>query len=220
MTAEIAHVGLVLMGNNVHLLLVVSLVFGGTIWDFERRTSSSVTDFALPAQAVVFTGQFDRVRLALDLMERGEIERVFITGVNAGAGILEGRFVTQFSLEGDLLQAFVDGKIVLGTLATTTLQNATETKCWVERTGQFGPILLITSKRHMPRASVALEQALPGHKIWRMSLPYTGQSDGNARSIQEEYLKYLATFVITYMPTGIGKVLSENLGQPPPIDCE
>lgn len=204
----------------MHLVLIVSLVFGGTIWDFTRRMNLSTSDTGLPAQAVVFTGQFDRVWLGLDLLSRGEIERLFISGVNAGAGINEELFVTQFSLEGDLLQAFADGRIVLGTLANTTLQNARETKCWFERNGQSGPVLLITSKRHMPRASVALEQALPDHKIRRMSVPYSGQNSGVARPIEDEYMKYLATLVITHLPAAIANRLGERFGQPPPIDCE
>jgi uncharacterized SAM-binding protein YcdF (DUF218 family) len=198
-------------------LPIVALIFAGSLWDFERRARITVSDSQLPGMAVVFTGQFDRVWLGLDLLAGGEVDRLFISGINRGAGIIEEKFQSQFGLYGDLLEAYRDGRIVLGTEANTTLENAAETQCWIQGQDWNGPILLVTSRWHMPRASVALEQALPEQKIWRLIVPERANiQKGWTFRRREEYLKYLATVLITQLPTGI----RQSFGGEPDFECD
>ena len=130
--------------------------------DFAHRMASIRSAEGLPENAVVFTGQFDRVRAGLEILRQGRVETVFISGVNSGAGIQKERFATQFSLDPNLEQALASGRLALGERAQNTLENAAETACWHRERGLSGPLLLITSCPHMPRASMALERSLPG----------------------------------------------------------
>jgi DUF218 domain len=63
------------------------------------------------------------------------------------------------------LQSLVACCVEWGENATNTLQNAQDTKCWVERREVVGPLLLITSRLHMARAIAALSAALPGRVL-------------------------------------------------------
>ena len=121
--------------------------------------------------AVIFTGQFERVDAGLRLLEAKDVPRLYISGVNAGAGILLANFVNQFSTRNpeivDLRQ-LVQCCVELGEQANNTFQNARDAQCWVERRGVTGPLLLITSERHMARAMAAISGTLPSFKI----IPY------------------------------------------------
>lgn len=206
------------MRMNIVSPLIVLLIVWGAIWDFHRRMKSTVPQTELPSLAVVFSGKYDRVWRGLDLLERSQIKRLYISGANATSGVSVERFVTQFSLDAELLEALTEGRIVLGPRAHDTLQNATETKCWLDQQAREEPILLITSTSHMPRASLALEQELPGRKIWRMSVP-EGVNQGGKYILRKEFQKYLGTLVITQLPARLGKKLRAKFGILPPLDC-
>jgi uncharacterized SAM-binding protein YcdF (DUF218 family) len=165
------------------------------LWDFARRMASTAE--GLPAQAAVFTGHFARIQKGLDLLDRREIKQLLVSGVNRESGIMAVRFASQFELEHSSREALSEGRLVLGPVAKSTLENVSETLCWLESRGLEGPVLLITSARHMPRASVALENAMPNRQIRRLSV-----SDGAIRPapVALEFLKYLATLAIIRMP--------------------
>ena len=129
---------------------------------------------------VVFTGQFDRVDVGLRLADAGAVPRLYISGVNGNAGIDPARFVEQFSLrKPDIadLRRLISCCVEWGERADNTFQNAQDTKCWVDRRGLTGPLLLITSRQHMARARAALSGALPD----RVIVPYPVE-DGPPRS--------------------------------------
>ena len=147
---------------------------------------------AFPVNAVVFTGQFDRVRAGLAFLASGEIQHLLISGVNRGAGIHPERFATQFSLGKDMRTALSQGRLVLGVHATTTLENAAETRCWLRGIHHEGPILLITGTAHMPRASIALEHALPGTEVRRITVDKE-EREGLRGAVFHEFAKYGAT---------------------------
>ena len=166
------------------------------LWDFARRMASTAE--GLPAQAAVFTGHFARIQKGLDLLDRREIKQLLVSGVNRQSGIMAVRFASQFfELEHSSHEALSEGRLVLGKVAKSTLENVSETLCWLESRGLEGPVLLITSARHMPRASVALENAMPNRQIRRLSV-----SDGaiGPAPVALEFLKYLATLAIIRMP--------------------
>jgi uncharacterized SAM-binding protein YcdF (DUF218 family) len=164
---------------------------------FARRIEASVpAGGELPETAVVFTGEFDRIRLGLALLREGRVKRLFISGVNPSAGIRIGGFADQFGLNAALRQALETGLLALGPGAENTSQNAAESACWARARGLSGPILLITSRQHMPRASLALERSLPGAAVIRMSVDDVTVAPDTTLLITE-FAKYVITYAAT-----------------------
>jgi uncharacterized SAM-binding protein YcdF (DUF218 family) len=157
--------------------------------------------------AVVFTGQFERVDVGLRLADAGAVPRLYISGVNGNAGLdpNPARFVEQFSIRNpDIadLGRLISCCVEWGERADNTFQNAQDTKCWVERRGLTGPLLLITSRRTLARATAALSGALPD----RLIVPYPVE-DGPpevGRNRMRKYLKYLVTIVAARLPVIVG----------------
>ena len=154
---------------------------------------------------VVFTGQFQRVDVGLRLADAGAVPRLYISGVNGNAGIDPAHFVEQFSIrDPDIadLRRLIACCVEWGERADNTFQNAQDTKCWVDRRGLTGPLLLITSRKHMARAMAALSGALPD----RVIVPYPVE-DGLptvGRTRMRTYLKYLVTIVAARLPLTVG----------------
>ena len=138
--------------------------------------------------AVVFTGQFERVDVGLRLVDAGAVRRLYISGVNGGAGMDPAHFVEQFSIRNpDIadLPRLVACCVEWGERADNTFQNAQDTKCWAERRGLTGPLLLITSRQTMARAMAALSGALPDREI----IPYPVEDESpNGRSDEDAHI--------------------------------
>jgi uncharacterized SAM-binding protein YcdF (DUF218 family) len=153
---------------------------------------------------IVFTGAFERVDAGLQLLNAGAIPRLYVSGVNAGAGILPARFVSQFSLRNPNisdLQRLVACCVEWGEDANNTFQNASDTKCWVDRHKLGGPLLLITSRQHMARAMAALSAALPGRALIAYPVEDALSSSRPLRVRTIEYLKYLGALVAIRLPS-------------------
>ena len=190
--------GLALMhvaGRVLLALMFISVALGFLAFD----------SFAVPSEAevrratagIVFTGAFERVDAGLQLLDAGAIPLLYISGVNAGAGILPARFVSQFSYRNPNianLQELVACCVEWGEDANTTFQNALETKCWVARRDLAGPFLLITSRRHMARAMAALSVTLPGRALIAFPVEDALAQGQSLRLRAIEYLKYLGAF--------------------------
>lgn len=86
------------------LLGILALLAHG-FWQRGYNTWGATT----AAAAVVFTGQFNRVNATLRLFEDGQITRLFISGVNPGAGIEAATFADQFNLSPRARQALHTG---------------------------------------------------------------------------------------------------------------
>lgn len=150
----------------VFLILTIALMLVALamslVREFSIRSVTAADTSNLPSIAVVFTGQFDRVELALSLFNQGQIDRIFISGVNGGAGIVPQGFADQFRISSSARAALGSGQIILAPDAKTTIENAVETACWLDKQPGVAEIVLITGRFHMPRASWALESALAG----------------------------------------------------------
>ncbi|MFU8865539.1 MAG: YdcF family protein [Rhodobacterales bacterium] len=158
--------------------------------DYTIRMSPTVFDGPVP-QAVVFTGQFDRIRHGLELLDSGLVKRLLVSGVNPGAGLTPERFIALFAPDAQGLHiVLASGRLELGLAAADTFGNALETASWYQRSGLSGPLLLITSPAHMPRASVALSSRLPDVDIRRA--PVTSLVN-TTRAWRHEFPRYLAT---------------------------
>jgi len=181
------------------VLCITALVLAAAALDFHRRLQSSRVAGPAPATAVIFTGQFNRIEHGLQRLEEGTIQTLFISGVNSGAGLSVSRFPEQFSLSGEMESALEDGRIILAPHAGNTMENAAETACWHHERAPDGALLLITSRSHMPRASLALEASLPAIRIVRQTVPDTPE-----RSVwSAEFAPYLATqlhIVVSRLP--------------------
>ena len=115
-------------------------------------------------------------------------------GVNGNAGLDPAHFVEQFSIRNpDIadLPRLVACCVEWGERADNTFQNAQDTKCWAERRGLTGPLLLITSRQTMARAMAALSGALPDRAIIPYPVEDNLPSVGQTR--MRTYLKYLVT---------------------------
>jgi uncharacterized SAM-binding protein YcdF (DUF218 family) len=181
--------------------LIVSLGLGFMTFDsFDAPSQSEVHD---ASAAVVFTGSFARLDEGLRLVNSGAVPRLYISGFNAEAGLLPSNFLDQFSQRNPSianLQLLVECCVEWGVRAANTLQNAQDTRCWIERRGLTGALLLITSRQHMARAMVALSAALPSHVI----VPYPADDEisptDRLRGRALEYVKYLTTFFAVHWP--------------------
>lgn len=167
---------------------------------FQQRSTVLSNDGPLPDTAIVFTGQFDRVELALSLYEQGRIARLFISGVNAPSGIRPQRFAAQFQLSAHARAGLEAGHIVLATDAHSTIENALEAACWIEGQPEIAEIVLITGRFHMPRASLALERALNGRVSVVMLSPHLPAEHDRSAWDGHELLKFAATAMLTLLP--------------------
>jgi uncharacterized SAM-binding protein YcdF (DUF218 family) len=156
---------------------------------------------------VVFTGAFERVDAGLQLLDAGIVPRLYISGVNANAGILPTDFVSQFAMRNPNiadLRRLVECCVEWGERADNTFQNARDTECWLDRRRLTGPLLLITSRSHMARAMAALSGALPS----RVLIPYPVDDSrpfpDPLRGRAFEYVKYLGAIVAVRLPWIVG----------------
>ena len=187
------------MPGSTRRVLVLRIIFVGLLaaaWvDFARRMEPSGSAERLPANAVAFTGQFDRVFAGLKVLQLGHVENLFISGVNRGAGIEKDGFAAQFPVDANLQRALASGRLALGERAQNTLENAAETACWYKERGLLGPLLLITSCLHMPRASLALERSLPKVDVVRMCLA-SATSQVTTEALINEFKKFIITLFV------------------------
>lgn len=112
-----------------------------------------------PVDAIVVpTGGYKRIEAGLELFAQGRAKHLFITGVH--------RDVTKTDItdmwEGET--PLPDCCITLGHRAATTIQNAAETREWLQEQG-YSSIILVTSNYHMTRAWLEHKHLLPGVKI-------------------------------------------------------
>lgn len=185
---------------------VLCLVLVKAAVDFQRRIMLSET-LRSASQAVVFTGQYDRIELALALMHSGQVRRLLISGVNQGAGLSPDRLVPLFERDAPWLgSAIAEGRVDLDETAQNTFDNARETACWYRREGLSGPLMLITSTAHMPRASAVLEAQLPGVEIQREHIASPRQT----KPWRQEFPRYLVARLLLWSTMRPSHVCVEN----------
>lgn len=187
------------MSRVLALFGAMALVLVFLFLDFMTRSDVSTTPDTLPRTAIVFTGQYDRIHLGLDLLSAGRVDQLFITGVNRPAGLGVDRFVRQFELTPQEIAWLEAGRIVLAEDANSTFENAWEAGCWLRGQEGIDAVTLITERRHMPRASIALR-----HEIWplRVARVYTDAAEDHDPTLinLQDFAAYLATWGITLLP--------------------
>ena len=181
------------------VLLVISTAALVREFSIRSQVFSDVT--VLPTTSVVFTGQNDRIELVLQLFDQGRLDRIFISGVNGGVGISVKNFDTQFQLSLNVRDAFEAGHIILATDANTTIENALEAACWLDKQSNVREIVLIAGRYQMPRASWALESALSRPiSVLRLSPETPSTGDKQLRSNMRELVRFGVTVPLALIP--------------------
>jgi len=141
---------------------------------------------------VALTGGSDRIVEAAEFLARGQARRLLITGVNPATQGADLERILPISRE--LFECCVD----LGYKALDTAGNAQETRDWMKLRGLKGPLIVVTSNYHMPRALVELSAALPGTRLYpfpvvsdHVNVAHWTQDGPAFRLLFKEYLKYL-----------------------------
>ena len=145
---------------------------------------------------VALTGGEYRVQTAIDLLAQNKANKLLITGVNQ-----------KIAPASVLAKAPEDIKthITLGYQATTTKENALETKGWVEH-HHFQNILLVTSFYHMPRAYLEISAQLPNttnsfYPIWPRQFDQSVNwiYTRSAWQLFLEYHKYMYVWITQFL---------------------
>ncbi|GGC92979.1 hypothetical protein GCM10010994_58490 [Chelatococcus reniformis] len=204
--SEWSAAGARLLGQVVHILgrlaavtsVVAVIVLGGGFFWFvnaiERKES-------LPTESadgiVVLTGGAQRIDDAVNLLLRGQAQRLLVSGVNEKTS--RGQIARLNPEAQRLFSCCVD----LDYRARNTIGNAIETRRWVREHG-FRSLIVVTSNYHMPRALVELSSVVEGAQL-RPHVVVTDQSNPDrwwyepmtARLLLSEYAKYLLALVRT-----------------------
>jgi uncharacterized SAM-binding protein YcdF (DUF218 family) len=146
-----------------------------------------------PAQAdaiVALTGQGSRLGPAVSLLEKGNGQRLLITGVNR---LTSKRDLKSVLHGGNAFDCCVD----LGFAALDTRGNAQETARWVRAHG-YGSLIVVTADYHMPRSLIEFAAQMPGVKL----VPYPVAADAPkqlswdaVKRLNGEYVKYVASLL-------------------------
>jgi uncharacterized SAM-binding protein YcdF (DUF218 family) len=176
-----------------------ALALGGLMAGFFLFVATLDRSETMPVRhaegAVALTGGADRITDALDLLAKGDADRLLISGVNPSTSGLEiARLAPQ-------AQKLFDCCVELGYAAENTIGNALETRRWV-LTHNIRSLIVVTSNYHMPRALAEIGHAVPGVEL--LAFPVVterakaGDWWGNSQRLKlvvGEYLKYVAALV-------------------------
>lgn len=111
-----------------------------------------------PTEAIIaLTGGRNRIAEAVRLLNQGKAEKLFISGVNKATDL-------KAIQKRQDLEINTDREIALGTEATNTVENAIETKEWLEK-NHIKSIRLVTSNYHIPRSIIEFKVHNPALKI-------------------------------------------------------
>lgn len=155
---------------------------------------------------VVLTGGTHRIEEGLALFAAGRARHLFISGVHehVSKADIENMWKGETTLPPCCL--------ALGHQATTTTQNAQETRQWIVENG-YSSLRLVTSNYHMKRAALEMRHALPDIKI--LLHPVT-QTDLKLRNkhlwelLFVEYHKFIFRKVQLLFTPGASSLLTEE----------
>lgn len=183
--------------SSILISIAAALALAWVATTFALRLYGTDEQGSVRRIAIVFTGQFDRIEKGISLLEEDLVERLFISGVNRGAGLSPETFSRQFGLPPALEEGLKTGRITLATEAQDTIENALETACWLARQPEAQSVLLLTSQLHMPRASLVLERA-SGVRVERLPV---GAADVDASAfLSSEFWRFVGTWFMTLLP--------------------
>ena len=180
-------------------VLAISLSFYFVVFDqFQPPQEPFVSSQAV---AIVFTGQYSRLDAALELLASNAVQKVYISGVNAGAG-LDPRTFPSFLKDRNRrienLMSLLDCCVTYNSAAQDTYQNAADAKCWLDVVMPKGPVFLVTSSLHMARAIFLLRVKLPLYDV--VPYPVQSSSDFLSEARRREFAKLLFVILAEAFP--------------------
>ena len=134
---------------------------------------------------VVPTGSGGRIERGLEVVRKGEAEKLLVSGVDRS--VKPEEFEAEFNVESELMECCV----VLGFRALDTRGNAQETADWVDEEG-YDSLRLVTADWHMRRTSEELRRVLDARVE---VLEDAVSTEPSLRTLFVEYHKYLASLV-------------------------
>jgi len=137
------------------LITIVFVDLGRFVNMYRRIPLQAVAPEESVDLIVALTGGLGRVRESIELLEEGVAPKLFISGVEEGVSVEDLLRANERSGLAPQLKS----RILLGTQATSTLENASEVRQAVEMLGAR-KILLVTSRYHLPRAEALLRREL------------------------------------------------------------
>ena len=170
---------------------VVLLLYALGFALFAVTLPQPVTNRTVTDGVVVPTGAPGRIERGLAIVQRGEAERMLVTGVDPD--VRPGELAAAIDAPRRLFRCCVD----LGKEAVDTRSNADETAQWVRR-HRYRSVRLVTSNWHMARAAMELRNAL-GNSVTVVRDPVAGSPGFGL--LFGEYNKYLVRGIV--LRTGI-----------------
>lgn len=182
------------------LIVALALVFAAFPFDDGPKRD----DLHGADAAIVFTGDHARVHAGLSLLAKGAVSRLFISGANPDSGIWLDSFKADFARDQPALHRLVDCCVEFGERANTTIQNALETRCWLDAAGARGAVVLVTSTHHMARSQAVAnyifgDRPILPHRV--AGAPMRRHEELRLRF--EEFFKYLGTLVAVRIPRSL-----------------
>lgn len=180
------------------ILLAIVAIAGGFLWFL---SNVSVSEIPLNARAdgiVVLTGGASRIEDAIELLAKGNGQRLLISGVNPATSERE---IARLKPEhGKIVNCCVD----LDRMAINTITNATETRRWAKDRG-FASLIVVTSNYHMPRAMAELSHQLPdttliAYPVVSDQLKASWLNEPTLRLLFIEYVKYVVAVARMWVP--------------------
>jgi uncharacterized SAM-binding protein YcdF (DUF218 family) len=144
---------------------------------------------------VALTGGGARLDAAVALLEGGTGKRLLISGVNKE---LNKGAIKKLAEGGRRFDCCTD----IGYAAEDTYGNAEEAASWAEE-HRFKSLILVTASYHMPRSLRVFHSLMPKVKLIAYPVEPAGVDlaqwwhPGTLHLLHNEYLKYVASFVMT-----------------------
>jgi uncharacterized SAM-binding protein YcdF (DUF218 family) len=166
----------------VFFLMGFGFAFGHLYRIIASQPISSWTDDVSADCAVVLTGGSNRVREGMDLLSRGQVKKLIISGVYANANLRD--IFPLWPFYGEVSEK----DVVLDRRSTTTYGNAQQTLPIVEALG-CRDVALITSNVHMYRAFRTFLASYPPTVQIQQFAVNTGKVEASPWEISTEVLK-------------------------------
>jgi len=139
------------------LSIVIFFWFAGFLV-FAYHINHYLLDAQTNTDAIIaLTGGRNRIFEAIKLLNNKKADYLFISGVEKTSRL-------QDILNSNHITPITEKKIFLGTSAQNTVENAVESKNWINE-HNIKSIRLVTSNYHLPRSITEFEKQNPGLKI-------------------------------------------------------
>ncbi len=168
--------------------------------EFVTRSDTDDRSARPPRNLVVFTGSYDRIDLGLDMIAADAADRLLISGANRTSGLIPYKYPALFDPSPEQAEWVTSGRIVLAPDALSTFENAMEAACWLKGEPDIESVAIITSRRHMARASLALDRAAGSVTVVRLVSDPQEPYD-RLKIDLDEFTKFGATWLVTLLPT-------------------